>query len=163
MVLFKGEARYPDLSNGYELYTHRSATTPKDRLLTEEQYNKVVKLFCKEYADRLEEEGMVDLPCEIGSVVAVEVTKRPTFDPCLGKYRTADNIDWAKTRQEGTIVRKDGRKTFGIAFVPRHTKGYGNFRCFGIRANKNLYKRMKKQYDSGTLEFYLPDLETYVR
>ena len=163
MVLFKGESRYPDLTGGYTLYVHRSATTPKERILTEEQYNKVVKAYCKSVAGVLEDEGIIDLPCGVGSVAAVDVTKKPLFDPSIGKYRPADNIDWEKTREEGRLIRKDGRKTFGIAFIPKRLDGYANFRCFGIRANKSLYKRLKKKYDKGTLDFYLPVIETYVR
>lgn len=163
MVLFKGESRYPDLSAGYTLYRHRSATTPQERVMTEEQYNKVVKAFCKNTAERFEEEGIVDMPCGMGSVAAVSVTKKPTYDPVLGKYRSANNIDWESTRREGKVIRKDGRRTFGIAFVPKRLEGLSNFRCFGIRANKALFKKLKKQYDSGTLNFYLPDIETYVR
>lgn len=162
MNLFLGESRYPDLSKGYELYLHRSAKTPKERILSLQQYNRIVKSYCKALADKLEDEGITDLPSNIGSIAAVNIRKKPTYDKTRKAYRPADLIDWDKTRETGGIVRKDCRITFGFVFVPKRIKGHENFRCFGIRANKALYKRMKKHYDAGTFNFYLADLETYL-
>ena len=162
MTLFKNKSRYPDLSSGYELYCNRSVKTPKDRILDRVLYNRIVKAFCKELADELEKDGIVDLPSDIGSVIAVGITKKPSYDVSLKKYRSADNVDWDATRKNGTVVRKDGNKTFGFVFQSKRVKGHGNFRCFGIRANKALYKRMRKCYDEGTLNFSLTDSELYL-
>ena len=161
MVLFKGEARYPDLESGYELYKRRSVKTDKENLLDQVTYNRIVKQYCKELAGRLLEEGVVDLPNDIGCVAAVEVTKRATYDRRQKKYRSVGLVDWNATREAGEIVRKDGNKTLGFVFSPKRVKGHNNLRCFGIRANKALYKKVRAMYDEGDLPFYLADAETY--
>jgi len=159
-MLFTGKARYPDMKAGYDRYCGKRR--PEDRRLGMAEFSRAVKAYCKEMAAELERTGMVDLPCGLGTIWAVEITRKPAYDPVAGKYRSADVIDWNETRRTGEIVRKDGRKTFGFTFAPRRGKGMENFRCWGIQANKALYRRMRKRYDGGTLGFPLAQLENFV-
>lgn len=162
MSLFSGDARYPDLDAAYDLYLKRSAKTPVSRVLDKAQFNRIVKLFCKSKADELEKTGMIDLPCGLGMIAAVKVERKPTFDTRTGKYRTSSRVDWDETRRTGKISFMDSADTFGFVFVPKWKKGNENLRCVGIRANKELYRRMKDKYDNGTLDFFLPDAENFI-
>lgn len=112
-------------------------------------------------ADRLEKEGMVDLPSDIGMLAAVNIRKRPVYDKREGKYRPARSIDWDKVRETGTMAYKDSPNTFGFVFVPKHLRKRAIFRCFGFVANKSLYKKLRQEYNKGTLPFYLADKDVY--
>lgn len=158
---FVNKARYPDLTNGYLLYRNRSAMTPSDRVLTESQYNRIVKSYCKELANRIETEGIADLPSDIGAIVAVNIYKKPVYDAREKKYRLARNIDWNATRENKKITYKDSPNTFGFVFAPKHIKKNNILRCFGFVANKALYKRMRVKYNDGILPFYLADKDIY--
>lgn len=158
---FVNKAKYPDLSNGYLLYRNRSSLTPTDRLLAEQKFNRVVKKYCKELATRIEEQGVADLPSDIGALVAVNIRKRPVYDKREKKFRPARNVDWNKTRETKEIVYKTDPNTFGFVFVPKHVKGRNIFRCFGFVANKSLYKRLRSKYNDGILPFYLADKDIY--
>ena len=162
MILFKGEARYPDMDGGYTLYVNRSAKTPESRIMDKATYSRVVKKFCGVLAERLETEGMTDFPSDMGSVAAVRIRKKPVYDRRTGKFRPADTVDWNETRRSGSIVKKHDGYTLGFVFLPKRAKGRGNFRCFGIRANKALYRRMKTGFDGDGFDFYLADIETYL-
>ena len=161
MIPFKHTARYPDLTNGYMLYRNRSMNTPPDRLLTEEQYNRIVKSYCKELAGRIESQGVADLPSDMGAIVAVNIYKKPVYNAKEKKYKLARSIDWNATRETKEIVYKDCPNTFGFVFAPKHIKKNNILRCFGFVANKALYKRLKAKYDEGILPFYLADKDIY--
>lgn len=161
MKLFKNQSRYPDLSKGFETYRNRSKNTPEERIFDEVQYNRIVKKYCKMLSEVLQNEGIVDLPSDIGSIAAVSIKRKPLYNRKTKMFMTNDYIDWNETRKTGRIVRDDNPNTFGFVFVPKHIKGHENFRCFGIRANKTLYQRMRKHYDTGTFDFYLADINTY--
>ena len=162
MTLFKDEARYPDMTEGYALYRNRSANTPESRIMDMVTYSRVVKKFCRELSERLEAEGMTDFPSDMGSVAAVRIRKKPVYDRRTGRFRPSCSVDWNETRRIGTIVKRDGGQTLGFVFLPKRTKGRDNFRCFGIRANKALYRRMKSVFDGDGFDFYLADIETYL-
>lgn len=145
-MFFNGKARHTDFSSGYSRYLGRCKKTPDDRVLGKGGYVDVVRAYCKHLADMLEAEGTIDLPCGIGSIVAVSIRRKPTYD----KGRNM----WRGTRGD--------RYTFGFIFSPRRERGYENFRCYGFRANRELYKRMRKKYDDGELPFYLSDKESFL-
>lgn len=161
MAALVNMAKYPDLADGYRLYSNRSMTTPRYRVLREKDYNRVVKYYCEVLAEILEKEGRVNLPCGLGMIVAVNIRKRPVYDSRDGKYRPARNIDWDLTRQSGQMTYKDGTNTFGFVYVPKIMKSRGVLRCLGFVANRQLYRRMRKMYDEGTLPFYLADKDIY--
>lgn len=161
MAALVNMAKYPDLADGYRLYSNRSMTTPRYRLLGEREYSRVVKKYCRQMAVVLEEEGSVNLPCGLGMVAAVNIRKRPVYDSREGKYRPARNIDWGLTMQSGQMTYKDGTNTFGFVYVPKIMKSRGVLRCLGFVANRLLYRRMRKMYDEGTLPFYLADKDVY--
>lgn len=161
MMPFTHKAKYPDLTNGYLLYRNRSSLTPSDRLLTEQQFNRIVKKYCKHLACNVEECGVADLPSDIGAVVAVSIKKRPFYDTREKKFKPARSIDWNKTRETKELVYKTDPNTFGFMFVPKRMRGMGIFRCFGFAANKSLYKRLRAKYNDGILPFYLADKDIY--
>lgn len=159
MIPFKGEERYPDLKPGYELYSKRAYRTPEKNRLSEAEFSRIVKAYCKLLSERLVNEGFIELPYDIGAVAAVKIRRTPKFDPIRKSWRTADSIDWKETKKAGRIVRKDEQETIGFAFVPKHAKGRDIFRCFGIRSNRMLYDKVKERYDSGELR--LTNIETF--
>ena len=160
-MYFGGKAHIPDFDCGYKLYTNRCSKTPEERILRKAQYGDIIKAYCKHLAQVLESNGTIDLPCGMGTIAAVSIRRKPTYDRRNGKWRVAEAIDWKRTREAGEVVRKDSRHTFGFIFSPRREKGYENLRAYGIRANARLYRKMRKQYDDGMLPFYLPDIEIY--
>lgn len=147
-MYFNGKALKPNFRAGYERYLRRCVKTPKDRVLSFSQYVKSVRSYCKMLANRLEQEGTTDLPCGIGSVVAVSIRRKPIYDATAKKWRS-------KTRDNGPYA-------FGFIFSPRRDIGNGNLRCYGIRVNAQLYTRMRKRFNDGTLPFHLASKETYV-
>ena len=158
---FINKARYPDLTNGYLLYRNRSSLTPPERLLTEAQFNRVIKRYCKRLATMVEDCGVADLPCDMGAIVAVNIKKRPVYDAREKKFKPARSVDWDKTRETKSMVYKYDPNTFGFVFAPKHIRGRNIFRCFGFVANKSLYKRMREKYNDGILPFYLADKDIY--
>ena len=145
-MFFGKGTRQADFGPGYDRYLGRSRKSPQDRVLDKSAYRTVVMDYCKYLAKRLEGEGMIDLPCGIGSIVAVSIRRKPTYD----KVRKA----WRGT--------KGDKYTFGFIFSPRREEGNENFRCYGFRANAELYRRMRKMYDDNALPFYLNDIENFV-
>lgn len=143
MRLFKDKARYPDFDRAYELYLKRSERASST--MSKGEFIDVIRRYCKSLSDKLERDGFVDLPYDIGSLSAVKIDRKPKYNRTTGKYMPV---------AEG--------KAFGICFVPRFVKRMENFRSLGIVANRSLYRRMRKKYDDGELPFYLPDIETYL-
>ena len=160
-MFFKDKAHTPNLDAGYSRYIGRCATSPKERIFSKGQYAKVVKDFCQMLSERLEREGMIDFPCGAGSVAAVQIKCKPIYDKKHKRWISTAPVDWKKTDEVGKIVRKSNPFVFGFTFLSRREKGLENFRCYGIRANRALYKKMKQQYDDGSLSFYLPNIDIY--
>lgn len=146
-MMFKDKANRPNLQAGYERYLKRCVKTPKERVLTFSQYVQTVYSYCRMLAGRLESQGTADLPCGIGSIVAVSIRCTPTYDRTANKWRSRS---------------RNGAYTFGFIFSPRRVKGNENLRCYGVRANAALYNRMRKKYNDGMLPFHLAAKETYV-
>lgn len=145
-MFFEGKARRADYGPGYARYLSRCVKTPKDRVLDDKAYGKVIQAYCQHLADTLENQGIIDLPSGMGSIVAVRIRLKPQYNKAMGKWFT-----------KGTNPH-----SFGFIYTPRREKGYENLRCYGYRANRRLYDRMRKKYDDGTLPFYLFDSEIYV-
>jgi len=160
MRLFNGKARYPDFDKPYELYLKRSERSFS--VLSKGMFIDIVRRYCKRLSEELDSNGYVDLPLDIGALSAVRISRTPKYDRTNKRYISADTIDWAETKRSGSIVRKHDNRTFGICFLPKRAKGMENFRAFGIVANRQLYRRMKNRFDDGELQFYLPDIETYL-
>ena len=133
-LAFNGQARYPDMTDGYDLYRRR---TRKNEPVPLHIYTAVIKEYCRMLSESLQKDGMVDLPSGLGMIVAVTMDRRPQFRGKrfvgYGKY------DWTKGYYDGDP------KAFGIAFLPRRTKTQ-NLRCYGFVANRSLFKRMKELY-----------------
>lgn len=161
-MFFDKKARIPDLRSGYERYVGRCANTKKENILDYSTYRKIVDDYCGMLAQRLEQEGTIDLPCGIGSIVAVAMRRRPTYDKKANRWRSSQAVNWKATKREGTVVYHNTPNTFGFILSPRREKGYENFRCYGIRVNAKLYARMRKQYDDGMLPFHLNRKDMYV-
>lgn len=161
MTLFNGESHYPDMSDGYRIYLDRCRNTDKNLILTEKQYNNIVRMFCKSLASDIENNGMVDLPCDTGMIAAVRIQRTPKYIKNEKRYAYTA-VDWNKTREERRIVKTNEPETFGIAYIAKHTKKMVCSRCFGMRANKSLFKRMKKRYKDGELNFTISDINNYV-
>jgi hypothetical protein len=141
-LAFSGQARYPDFTDGYELYVRRAR---KNEPVDIQTYTKVVKDYCKMLAECMESEGMVDLPSGLGSIAPVYMKRK-------AKYRKKKFIgygkwDWKYQRYDGSPI------AFGITFLPNQDKN-SNLRCYGFVANRQLFKRMKKKYDEGTNPWY---------
>jgi len=134
-LAFHGQGRYPDYDRGYALYRKRNrGRVPLD----EKTYNRVIRQFCKGLAGRLESEGCVDLPSDLGTISAAVITRKPQYRG--KKFIGYGKYDW-KTRQF------DGKlKTFGIVFLPKHSDK-NSLRCYGFVANRRLFQRMKEMYD----------------
>lgn len=140
-LAFSGQGRYPDLTEGYALYRKRSR---KENALDEKMYNAVVKRYCKRLAERLVEEGIVELPNGMGTIAAATLTRKPQYRN--GKFIGYGKRDYASGNLDGTL------KTFGMVFLPRHTKNQ-NLRCLGYVANRKLFQTMKERYMSGEADW----------
>ena len=133
-LAFSGEARYPDYDDGYELYKKRARSRECMDYTT---YKRVVRRYCSELSDRLVNEGMVDLPCEIGSVSAAIFTRK-------AKYRNGKFLGYGKIGKDGKF---DGTlKAFGIVFAPNRNTS-SNLRCYGFVTNRQLFKKVKSAYE----------------
>lgn len=137
-LAFSGQARYADFSDGYALYRKRAKS---GSVMDEAMYHKVVKDYCTAVAERLERDGMADLP-GLGSIMSARITRKAQYRG--DKFVGYGGID----RQTG---RYDGKlKTFGMVFLPRQRKKQ-NLRCYGFVANRRLFKRVKKNYEEGKI------------
>lgn len=145
-LAFNGKAHYPNLKDGYDLYAKRTRTRG---YISQEQYNSVIRLYCSILAGRLLEEGMVDLPCNLGSICAATMTRKPVYRN--GKFIGYGKYDHKTGLYDGNI------NSFGIVFLPSRDAN-ANLRSYGFVANRELFKRVKSYYVSDdctwdTIEF----------
>lgn len=136
-LLFSGKAKYPDLDEGYALYVRRSKSGD---VMDEAAYRRTIRMYCSELAERLYEEGMVDLPCGLGIITAATITRKPIYND--GKFCGYGAMNWKTGHRDGKL------KTFGVVYLPRHNKR-GSLRCYGFVANRRLFKRMKERHEGG--------------
>ena len=138
-LAFNGQAHYPDYANGYDLYVKRSK---KGMSVDYKTYKKIIRRYCEILADRLIEQGIVDLPCGLGSIASAILTRKPQY---RGKqFIGYGKMDWKTGHYDGRL------KTFGLVFLPRRSRTE-NLRSFGFVANRRLFKKMKEGYNSGEL------------
>ena len=131
-LAFNNKAHYTDFSDGYALYQKR---TKKGLIVDETLYRRVIKTYCKVLAHRLETEGAVDFPNEIGTIATVTITRKPQY---RGKtFIGYGGKDWITGRLDGKL------RTFGIAYLPKRRKNKQVLRCLGFVANRQLFQRMK--------------------
>ena len=142
-LAFDNQAHYADFSEGYKTYLKR---TKVDKPVDEKTYKRIVKAYCKRLAQRFEEDGMIDLPCEMGTVTTAILTRRPQYRG--KKFIGFGKKDWTTGLYDGTL------KTFGIVFLPNR-KVSQNLRCFGFVTNRRLFKKMKELND-GTGKKWTP-------
>lgn len=135
-LAFSGQAKYPDMTDGYELYVRRIRTGESVDLHT---YTAVVKEYCRMLVEDLEKEGIADLPCGLGSVAAVNIRRRPQYRG--KKFVGYGSYNWEKGYYDGEP------EAFGLAFLPSRDKT-NNLRCYGFVANRKLFKKMKELYQS---------------
>lgn len=135
-LAFSGEARYADFNDGYALYVKRAKT---DDYMDLSSYKKVIRSYCKALAERLCDEGMIDFPCGVGSIFAVEITRRPQYRG--KKFIGYGKMDWDKGCFDGSP------KAFGLTFLPT-IRRKNNLRCYGFVANRKLFKKVKEQSQS---------------
>lgn len=134
-LAFHNQAKYPDFKPGYELYCKRSK---KGQSVDEKTYHRIIRRYCNILADRLEREGMADLPNKMGTIAAILINRKPQFRG--DKYIGYGKMNWETGQLDGSY------KAFGIAYMPRRDKN-ANLRCFGFVANRQLFKRMKALFE----------------
>lgn len=134
-LAFSGQGHYSDLDEGYALYLKRTKSEPLEKKI----YNRVVKAYCKKIAQRLREEGMADLPCGLGTLVAAMMTRKPQYRG--EKFVGYGKKDWKTGNYDGVL------KAFGMVFLPSHRKG--SLRSFGFVCNRRLFYDIKERYNSG--------------
>lgn len=135
-LAFSGQARYPEMTDGFELYVRRSR---KNECVDLHTYTTVVKEYCRMLAKELEANGMTDLPCGIGSVAAVIMRRRPQYRG--KKFVGYGCYNWKNGHYDGDA------NAFGLAFLPSRSRT-NNLRCYGFVANRKLFKKMKELYQS---------------
>lgn len=145
-LAFSGQGRYADFDEGYALYVKRSKL---GNYVDEATYRRIVKAYCKMLSDKLYDEGMIDLPSDLGSVAAATITKKPQYRG--NKFIGYGKKDWKTGHYDGKL------KSFGMVFLPRRGKN-ANLRSYGFVANRKLFKKMSTRfhgYDSPwrTIEF----------
>jgi len=134
---FDNMAHYTDFSKGYGLYLRRCRN---GNPVSEAEYRRTVKAYCKWLADSLYDTGMANLPCDLGTISAAILTRRPKY--IKDKFIGYGKKNWKTGEYDGTL------KTFGIVYMPKHTKNQ-NLRCYGFVANRRLFKRVKEAFESG--------------
>lgn len=144
-LAFSGQGRYADFDGGYALYLKRNKS---QKPLDEKEYHRVVRAYCKMMAERLHDEGIVDLPNKNGSIMAVRITRKPQY---RGKqFIGYGAMDWKAGHFDGKL------KTFGLVYMPRRDTTQ-NMRALGFVANRRLFKKIKERYISGESEWGLMD------
>lgn len=136
-LAFDNMAHYTDFSKGYGLYTRRCRN---GKPVTETEYKRVIRAYCKTLADSLLETGSANLPCDMGTISAAVLIRKPQYrgDKFIGYGKK----NWETGEYDGTL------KAFGIVYMPKHTKN-SNLRCYGFVANRRLFKKVKESYESG--------------
>lgn len=132
-LAFSGKAHYPDFEKGYELYVKRSKT---GNYMDFKTYKRVIKTYCRTLAERLCDDGYVDLPSGLGAIMAITLRRRPQYRG--DKFIGYGKMDWEKGHYDGSS------KAFGITFLPRRRKK-DNLRCYGFVANRRLFKKVKEK------------------
>lgn len=132
-LAFTGEAHYTSFENGYNRYVMGAKSR---EVVDRATYNRVVKAYCQLLADKLMDEGMVDLPCNLGTLATVRIKRKPQF-------RGRKFVGFGKKDWESGIY-DDSREAFGVALLPRHEIN-DNLRCYGFVANRQLYQRLKNR------------------
>ena len=140
-LAFSGQARYPEMNDGYELYCRRARTNDPVDLNT---YTKIVKEYCRMLAEDLEKDGIVDMPSGLGSISAIRIKRKPQYRN--KKFAGYGKWDWKHGHYDGSL------NAFGMAFLPKRDKTQ-NLRCYGFVANRRLFKRIKERYDAGLNEW----------
>lgn len=136
-LAFSGQGRYPDYDEGYALYLKRNKGAHP---LEKKDYKRVIRSYCKKIAKRLQNDGMADLPSRCGSLLAVEIKRKPQYRG--KKFVGYGAMDWKKGHYDGKL------RTFGIAYMPRRDVSQ-NMRALGFVANRRLFKNMKENYNTG--------------
>lgn len=131
-LAFSGQAKYPDMTDGYELYVRRARTNKPVDLKT---YTAIVKDYCRMLAEDLKNNGMTDFPCGLGTVAAVTIRRRPQYRG--KKFIGYGSYNWEEGHYNGEP------NAFGLAFLPKRDKTQ-NLRCYGFVANRRLFKKMKE-------------------
>lgn len=140
-LAFNTQARYTDFSKSYDNYVKRSR---RGLSFDRNMYNRVIREYCKILADRLFTEGFVDLPKDMGSISAAVIRRKPQYRG--KKFVGFGGVDYATGLRDGKY------KTFGIVFLPKHSKN-ANLRCLGFVANKRLFRRMRDKYKTQECNF----------
>lgn len=130
-LAYSGSNRFADYVSGYTLYCNRKGT------LSLTDYKRVVRNYCKLLADRLTEDGIIDLPANLGSVAVANMKRRPQYRG--KKFIGYGSIDWKTGQFNGDI------NAFGIVFLPNR-RLTDNLRCYGFVANKRLFQKLKASY-----------------
>lgn len=133
-LAFNKQAQYTDFDEGYALYRKRSR---KGECVDSATYRRVVRAYCRLLANDFMQNGQVDLPCDMGTIYAAMITRKPQYRG--KKFIGYGGIDYKTGMFDGKL------KTFGIVYLPRHDKNK-NLRCFGFVANQDLFSTTKKLY-----------------
>jgi len=141
-LAFNRQARYPDFSEAYGRYVSGARTRG---CVDEATYRRILRAYCSILADRLVDEGMVDLPCDMGMIAVAEIKRKARY--VNGKFAGYGMVDW---RRGGA---RDGSPTaLGVVFIPTRRKT-ANLRSYGFVANRRLYHRIKYAVDSGMVDW----------
>ncbi len=144
-LAFNKMAHYPDFEDGYTLYLKRKRT---DIYVDKKTYKRIIKRYCRILVKSLIENGIIDLPCSIGSIVAARITRKPQY---RGKtFVGYGKKDWKTGLYDGNL------KTFGIVFLPNRKK-HKNIRGLGFVANRELFKTIKDRYEKDKCSWELLD------
>lgn len=144
-LAFNGKGHYTDFSESYGLYVKRSRGGD---VFDERTFRRVVRSYCRILSERLIRDGIADLPCNMGTIVAARITRKP-------QYRGKEFIGYGK--KDWKTGEYDGKlKTFGLVFLPKHGKNE-NLRCFGYVANRKLFQKVKSKYESDERTWELLD------
>lgn len=144
-LAFSGQGHYSSFDDGYALYMKRDKSgAPLDK----KTYKRIIRSYCKILAQRLLEDGVVDLPSRFGRIAAVRITKKPQYRG--QRFVGYGAMDWKKGVYDGKL------KTFGITYIPRRDRSQ-NMRCLGFVANRQLFKRVKSFFNEGSCGWDLMD------
>lgn len=135
-LLFNGDGRYPEFSKAYGLYCRRNrASSPVD----EKTYRAVIREYCRMLADRLEKDGAVDLPNDMGTITTAKIRRKPQYRG--NRFVGFGKMDWSTGNYDGSMY------AFGLVYLANRNKTE-NLRCYGFVSNRRLFKRMKELWQS---------------
>lgn len=136
-LAFNGKAHYTKYDDAYLLYCKRSK---KGHCVSPAEYRRLIRSYCSMLADSLETDGIIDLPFDFGSIAAATLTRKAQYRG--NKFIGYGKMDWNLGHFDGKL------NTFGLVFLPRRTKNK-NMRCLGFVANRQLFKKVKKNTEDG--------------